>query len=58
MFHYYYNYIIKRQQHAEAVFDDSTIKMFEKVKKKYSIYIICVSLNDFPEPLSVLASMF
>jgi hypothetical protein len=28
--------------------------MFEKVKKKY---VICISLTDFPEPPSVLASM-
>jgi hypothetical protein len=32
--------------------------MFEKVKKKYDICIICVSLTDFREPPSVLASMF
>jgi hypothetical protein len=32
--------------------------MFEKVKKKYAICIICVSLTDFPEPPSVLTSMF
>jgi hypothetical protein len=32
--HYYYNYIIKRQQHDEAAFDppDSTTTMFEYVK--------------------------
>jgi hypothetical protein len=30
--------------------------MFEKVKKKYAICIIYVSLTDFPEPSSVLAS--
>jgi hypothetical protein len=33
--------------------------MFEKVKYTiYSMCIICVSLTDFPEPPSVLASMF
>jgi hypothetical protein len=56
--HYYYNYIIKRQHHAKAVFDNSTTTIFEKVKKKYAICIICVSLTHFPEPSSVLASMF
>jgi hypothetical protein len=35
--HYYYNYILKRQQHAEAVFGDSTTMMFKNVKKKYAI---------------------
>jgi hypothetical protein len=49
--------IIKRQQHAKAVFDVSTTTMFEK-KKKYVICIIWVSLTDFPEHPSVLASMF
>jgi hypothetical protein len=37
------------KKHAEAVFDDSTFTMFEKVKKKYAICIICVSLTNFPE---------
>jgi hypothetical protein len=32
--------------------------MVEKVKEKYSICILCVSLTNFPEPLSVLAFMF
>jgi hypothetical protein len=32
--------------------------MFEKAKKKYVIFIIYISLTDFPEPPSVLASMF
>jgi hypothetical protein len=31
--------------------------MFEKVKKKYIACIICVSLTDFPEPSSDLASI-
>jgi hypothetical protein len=52
------DYIIKRQQHAEAVFDDSTTTMFEKAKKEYAICIICISLTGFPELPSVLASMF
>jgi hypothetical protein len=32
--------------------------MFEKVKKKYAICIIFVSLTDFPELPLFLASMF
>jgi hypothetical protein len=32
--------------------------MFQKVKKMYAIYIIYVSLTDFPEPPLVLVSMF
>jgi hypothetical protein len=48
----------KRQQHAEAIFDDSTTTMFEKVKKKYAICIIWVLVTDFPGPSSILASMF
>jgi hypothetical protein len=55
--HYYYDYIIKRQQHAEAIFDDSMTTMFEKVKKKYAICIICVSLTDFREPASSVLSI-
>jgi hypothetical protein len=31
--------------------------MIEKVKKKYAIFIIWVSITDFPEPSLVLASM-
>jgi hypothetical protein len=32
--------------------------MFDKVEKKYVMCIMCVSLTDFPEPPSDLASMF
>jgi hypothetical protein len=49
--------IIKRQQHDKAVFDNSTTTIFEKVKKKYAICIISVSLTDLQEPSSVSASM-
>jgi hypothetical protein len=31
----------------------STSTMFEKVNIKYAVCITCVSLTDFPEPLSV-----
>jgi hypothetical protein len=41
----YTNYIIKRQQHTEAVVDDSTTN--EKVKK----YAVCIIYVSFPEPL-------
>jgi hypothetical protein len=54
----YYYYIIKRQQHAKAILKDSITKIFEKVKKKYAICIIWVSLTDFPEPPSISASVF
>jgi hypothetical protein len=36
--HYYYNKIIKRQQHAKTVFDVSTTTMFDKVKKKFATW--------------------
>lgn len=55
--HYYYSYIIERQQHAEDILI-LTIRRFETVKKKYAICIICVSLTDFQETLWVLDSMF
>jgi hypothetical protein len=35
---------------------DATM-MIEKVKKKDAICIICISLTDFPEPSSALASV-
>jgi hypothetical protein len=53
--HYYYNYIIKRQQHAEVVFDDYDVR---KSQEKYVVCIIYVSLTDFPELPSVSASIF
>jgi hypothetical protein len=52
--HYYYELLL----YAKAVFNDSTTTMFQKAKKKYVICLICVSLTDFPEPSSVLPSMF
>jgi hypothetical protein len=56
--HFYYNYIIKRQQYEEAVFDDSTYdcdvpKRQEKVCHMHNMRLI----NWFPERPSVLNSM-
>jgi hypothetical protein len=58
--HYYYNYIIKRQQHAEAVYTYLTVRRqydVRKVKRKYSICIICVSFTNFPEASSVFGTI-
>jgi hypothetical protein len=47
--HYYYNYVMKRQQRPEVVFDNYDVR---KSQEKYGICITCVSLTGFPGPPS------